>query len=61
MTSPAIGMVTHPDALFARLPIDNAEERRPVIGVGAMPTVPIGTAAGRIGMVTVGDAFFPAF
>ena len=59
MTSPPVRVVAHPKTLLARLTRDQTDERRPIIGVGAVAFALIRAAAGRIMRVAMGRAFFP--
>lgn len=58
-TRTRIGMVADPEALLPRLPRDETNNGRTVIGVGPMPSPFIGTPPGRILGVRMGRAFLP--
>jgi hypothetical protein len=58
-TRTRIGMVADPEALLTRVPRDETNNGRAVIGVGPMPSPLIGTPPGRILGVRMGRAFFP--
>jgi hypothetical protein len=54
-----VRMVAHPKPLLPRLTRDDADDGRPIIGVGAVPPPRIGAAARRIAGVARGPPFFP--
>jgi hypothetical protein len=54
-----IGVVTDPPALLARVARDDADDGRPIIGVGAVPFALIGAPPGRIRGISMRCAFFP--
>jgi hypothetical protein len=54
-----IGMVPNPEALLARIPRDETDNRRTIVGVGPMPSPLIGPPTGRIIGVRMRRAFFP--
>jgi hypothetical protein len=58
-TRTRIGMVADPEALLARLPRDDTNNGRTIVGVCPMPSPLIGTPPGRILGVRMGRAFFP--
>jgi hypothetical protein len=57
-TRTRIGMVADPEALLPRVPRDDANNWRTVIGVGPMPSPLMGIPPGRILGVRTGRAFF---
>jgi hypothetical protein len=54
-----VGVITHPKAVFARLPRHHTDDGWAIIGIGPMPLALIGPAARRIVGVAMGRAFFP--
>ena len=54
-----VRMVADPEALLARVPRDDTDDGRTIVGVGAVPFALIGAPAGRIRGVAMGRAFFP--
>ena len=52
-------VIADPEALLARLARDHTDDRRPIIGIGAVPFTLIRAAAWRIRGVAMGRAFFP--
>ena len=56
---PRVRVVAHPEALLTRVARNNADDGRPVVGIGAVPPPLIGAPPGRIGGIAVRCAFFP--
>jgi hypothetical protein len=54
-----ISMVANPEALLARVPRDDTDNRRTIVGVGPMSSPLIRTPTGRIIGVRMRRAFFP--
>jgi hypothetical protein len=54
-----VSMVAAPPALLPGLARDYTEDRRPSIGIGAVPPPLIGAPPGPIGGIAMGGAFFP--
>jgi hypothetical protein len=52
-----IGMVPNPEALLARVPRDDTDNRRAIVGVGAMPSPLMGPPTGRISGIEMGAPF----
>jgi hypothetical protein len=56
---PCIRVVAYPEALFARLARDDADDRGPIVGIGAVALALIGASTGWIRRIAMGRAFFP--
>jgi hypothetical protein len=54
-----VRVVTDPPALLACVPRDDADDGRPIVGIGAVPFTLIGAPAWGGGGVAMGCAFFP--
>jgi hypothetical protein len=59
VAGPRVRVITHPEALFTRLPRDHADDGGTVVGIGPMALALIGTPPWRISGVEMGRAFFP--
>src|SRR5215475_581210 len=59
VTGLPIRMVTNPQALLARVARDDADDGRPIVGIGSVPFALIGAPAWWIGWVAMRCAFFP--
>jgi hypothetical protein len=57
--SPCVGVVTHPKALLACVPRNDADNRGPIVGIGAMALALIGPSTWRVTGIAMGRAFFP--
>jgi hypothetical protein len=54
-----VPVVTDLPALLSHVARDDADDGRPIVGIGAVPFAPIGASAWRIGGVAMWCAFFP--
>jgi hypothetical protein len=58
-TGRPLGMVANPEAVLARVPRDDPDHRRTLVGVGAMSTPLMGPPTGRLIGVRMRRAVFP--
>jgi hypothetical protein len=57
--SPSVRVVAYPQALLARIARNDADDGRPIVGIGAVASPLIGPPPGRISGVGMGRALFP--
>jgi hypothetical protein len=57
--SPPVRVVAHPKALLTRVARNDADDRRSIIGIGAVAFARIGASARWIGGIAMRRAFFP--
>jgi hypothetical protein len=56
---PSVRAVAYPKALLTRVARNDADEGRPIVGVGTVALALIGTSTWRVTGITVGRAVFP--
>ena len=56
---PRVRVVAYPQALLARVPRDDADDGRPIVGIGAVALALIGASTWRVTGIAMGRAFFP--
>ena len=56
---PPVRVVAYPKALLACVTRDDADDGRPIVGIGAMASPLIGPSTWRVAGIAMGRAFFP--